>query len=289
MLFLSLGINQMLVCSLLLMCGVAHHYYNLYSKQKNPFKKGYNRFQLKLRKLNNTVINKTFSIQVIQQWGILGKHGQIWFLLRWISWFTNSSISKSFCTKSCKAVPPWYVWPLPTTPHWKRKPKGGRLQPHGTGATPHQQATCPTTCTCHELSSPPQGWQPWLHGTQGHTQNFVVPGDFVLGPHALRTLRQHFSCAGGERGLALLRGRRVLGDLVAGLTWLVPRHPQRAHGLQRQHFHLPGSPGDSPFQTGVHLKKQMDFSLWLFLHEKSTRACPRETWSAFSYFLGHKG
>lgn len=70
MLFLSSGINQMLVCSLLLMCGVAHHYYHLYSKQnktKNTFKKGYNRFQLKLRKLNNAIINKTFSIKVTQQ------------------------------------------------------------------------------------------------------------------------------------------------------------------------------------------------------------------------------
>lgn len=40
MLLLSMHINQMLVCSLLLMCGVAHHYHNLYLENKKiPFKK----------------------------------------------------------------------------------------------------------------------------------------------------------------------------------------------------------------------------------------------------------
>lgn len=38
MLLLSTDINQMLVCSLLLVCGVAHHYNNLYLKKKVPFK-----------------------------------------------------------------------------------------------------------------------------------------------------------------------------------------------------------------------------------------------------------
>lgn len=54
MLLLSTDINQMLVCSLLLVCGVAHHYNNLYLKKKSPLKQklGYNQFQCKCRKLN---------------------------------------------------------------------------------------------------------------------------------------------------------------------------------------------------------------------------------------------
>jgi len=38
-LLLSMDINQMLVCSLLLMCGVAHHCHNLYLKKNSLLKK----------------------------------------------------------------------------------------------------------------------------------------------------------------------------------------------------------------------------------------------------------
>lgn len=164
------------------------------------------------------------------------------------------SISKSFCIKCCKAVPPRYVCPLPTTPHWQRKPKGGRLQAHraGAGHLPDHQQHVPRAV----LISPGLATLA-PRDTRAHTQLCGAWG-LCAGPtHTKNTaLRLHQ----WRRQPGAAARQRVLGDLVAGLMWLVPWHPQRAHGLQQQHFHLPGSPGNRPFQTGVHLKKQMGFS-----------------------------
>lgn len=168
MFFLSVDINQMLVCSLLLICGVAHHYHNLY------WKKTYFNFSTN-SKLNNTITNKTFSIKVTEQPGILREQSQIHITRNQTSLFAISTISKSSCIKTRKAISPLYVYLSPTTTPlekgtWER------------GAAAPQSTSQPTL-----LAAPnPLIWHPYSMGHEcTHTQFCAI----VLGKYILKILR----------------------------------------------------------------------------------------------------